>query len=109
MMDAGAIAVRAALWWLLFPAIGLPVSLLMARRGDRGFLDRIFVWLAIIPVFLVTAYLGRWPFAMLLAAAGLAALREVARLEGAPGRRPLPLILAAALTAGGPLAAAGGW
>ncbi len=109
MMDAGAIAVRAALWWLLFPAIGLPVSLLMARRGDRGFLDRIFVWLAIIPVFLVSAYFGRWPFAVLLATAGLAALREVARLEGAPGRRSLPLILAAALTAGGPLAAGGGW
>ncbi len=109
MMDVGAIATRAALWWLLFPAIGLPVSLLMARRGDRGFFDRIFVWLAIIPVFLVTAYLGRWPFAALLAVAGLAALREVARLEGAPGRRLLPLAVAALLTVSGPLAAAGAW
>jgi phosphatidate cytidylyltransferase len=109
MMDPGAIGLRAALWWLLFPAIGLPVSLIMARRGDRGFFERIFVWLAIIPVFLVTAYLGRWPFAALLAVAGLAALREVARLEGAPGRRPLPLAIAALLAVSGPLAAAAAW
>jgi phosphatidate cytidylyltransferase len=109
MMDAGAIATRAALWWLLFPAIGLPVSLLMARRGERGFLERIFVWLAIIPVFLISAYVGRWLFAALLAGAGLAALREVARLEGAAGRRPLPVAIAVLLTVGGPLAAAGEW
>jgi phosphatidate cytidylyltransferase len=109
MMDVSAIATRAALWWLLFPAVGLPVSLIMARRGDRGFFERIFVWLAIIPVFLVTAYLGRWPFAVLLAVAGLAALREVARLEGVSGRRSVALAIAALLTTAGPLAAAGAW
>jgi phosphatidate cytidylyltransferase len=109
MMDAGAIATRAALWWLLFPAIGLPVSLLMARRGDRGFLERIFVWLVIIPVFLGVAFLGRWPLAALLSLAGLAALREVARLESAPGPRGLPLVVGALLAVGGPLAAAGAW
>lgn len=106
-MDAGAIATRAALWWLLFPAIGLPVSLLMARRGERGFLERIFVWLAIIPIFLGSAFLGRWLFAALLAGAGMAALREVARLEGPSGRRPLAL--AVLLAGGGPFAAAGGY
>jgi len=108
-MEAGAIATRAALWWLLFPVIGLPVSVIMARRGDRGFFERIFVWLAIIPVFLGVAYLGRWPFAGLLALAGLAALREVARLERAPGDQRRSLPIAAVLTVGGPLAAAGAW
>jgi len=108
-VDVEAIALRGALWWLLFPGIGIPVSLIMHRRGQSGFLARFRVWMAIIPVYLGTAYLAvsrltRWPFALLLAVSGGVAAWEVARLElGEAPRRNRRAIVAVSLL----LAAAG--
>ena len=52
------VALRSALLWLLLPAVGLPVCLLVGRNGHGGLLPRLVVWLLVIPVFLGASYLG---------------------------------------------------
>ena len=100
LVDLHDITVRSALWWLLLPAIGLPVSITMYLRGQPGFLSRLIVWFGVVPVFLGAAHLGRWTFGALLAASAVWALWEAARLEE-KAVRPTPLVLLGAVLAGG--------
>jgi phosphatidate cytidylyltransferase len=104
-----AITLRLLLYWLLFPALAFPVHLVMRARGGAGFLGRILVWLAIIPLFVVSSHLGPWPFAAVLATSCTVACRELARLIGrgraAAGSFAVALALSLpwlALAAGGP-------
>ena len=88
-MNLSAVAAQAALYWLLFPAVAVPVCLLAARRGHRGFFERLAPWFAIIPITLGASYLGHGAFAGLLIACGVAACWELARLGNArPPDRP---------------------
>jgi len=108
MIDLPAIALKGALWWLLLPALGLPVSLVMYRRGQTGFLARLWVWFAVVPVFLGTAWLGTALFSVLLSCCGVLALRELVQLETTV-HWPHPALVCGVLIAGGlPLLAATG-
>jgi phosphatidate cytidylyltransferase len=78
----------------------------MHRRGRSGFLARLWVWFAVIPVFLGAAWLGPVPFGLLLAACGGYGLWEGARLEIRAERPPLLVMASASVAAAGPLAAA---
>lgn len=99
-MDLSAIALEGVLWWLLLPVIGLPLSLVMYLRGHVGFLARLWVWFAVVPVFLGSAWLGLGFFSAFLSCCGVLALREVVRLETTI-RWPHPAVILAFLTAGG--------
>lgn len=100
MIDLTAIALEGALWWLLLPAVGLPVSLAMYRRGQTGFLARLWVWFAVVPAFLGAAWLGLGVFSGFLGCCGLLAQREAARLERNVGW-PHPAVVCGFLIAGG--------
>lgn len=82
-MKLTSLAWQAVVYWLLFPALALPVALAARRLGHRDFLKRALVWFAIIPVFLGCAYLGPWPFFVLLLASSVAACVELGRLDAA--------------------------
>lgn len=85
-MSAAEIGFQALLRWLLFPAIAVPVCLYARARGHHGFMERLGAWLLIIPVALGASFLGRATFLSLLAACGMVAAWELARIG-----QPLPL------------------
>jgi phosphatidate cytidylyltransferase len=94
----GAIALRALHYWLVFPAAALAAHCIARATGHEGFLGRILVWLAVIPAFLVSSYLGSAALAVLLAASCTVACWEIVRL-GASAANPWPrLALAAAVS-----------
>jgi phosphatidate cytidylyltransferase len=73
---------RAALWWLLFPAIAIPVGLIARRRGHPGILRRFLPWVPIVPLTMGASYAGPPWFAALLAGCAVAVAWELARLGG---------------------------
>jgi len=74
------IGFQALLRWLLFPAIAIPVCLYARSRGHCGFVERLGAWFLIIPVALGASFLGHVAFLVLLAACGVVAAWELARL-----------------------------
>lgn len=102
MTDAD-IAWRAALAWLLFPAIALPLAVVALRRGRRGFFERLVPWLVIVPVAFLGSLAGPTVFSAILLACALGASVELDRLAGAS--RSLLSFLPIVAAAVGPL----GW
>lgn len=82
-MTLAEIARRAALWWLLFPALAVPVGLIARYRGHPSILRRFVPWVAIVPITLGAAYGGATAFGVLLACCLVMSLAELARLDGA--------------------------
>jgi len=75
------IARRAAMWWLLFPAIAVPVGLIARHRGHPSILRRFLPWVAIVPIALGAAYVGPAAFGALLTACVVVAVAELTRLD----------------------------
>jgi phosphatidate cytidylyltransferase len=97
-MSDGAIALRAFLYWLVFPVAALAAHSIARARGHEGFLGHILVWLAIIPAVVVSSYLGAAALAVGLTASCAVACWEIVRL-GAGTASPWPkLALAAAVS-----------
>ena len=85
-MTTAEIAWRALLYWLLLPAVGIPLSVAAARMGHRGFGGRLIGWFIIVPAALGSSYLGSWPFFALVAGCAAAACLELVRLGAEPHR-----------------------
>ena len=96
-MTDGAVALRALAYWLVFPAAAFAAHLLARATGHEGFLGRVLVWVAVVPVFLGAAFLGPSALAALLAAICAVACLEIVRLIGV-ARPRLAFAIAAAVS-----------
>jgi phosphatidate cytidylyltransferase len=98
-MSDGEIAWRAALAWLLFPAIAIPLAIAAKRTGHRGFAERLVPWLVIVPVAFLGSFAGTHVFAAILVACAIGVGIELDALL--PASRSsissLPIVAAAAL------------
>lgn len=96
-MTLSEVAWRALLYWLLLPAVGVPVSIAAARMGHRGFVERLAGWFIIVPLALGASFMGPWPFFALVAGCCAVACWELARLGHDAGPRAFAWRVAVAL------------
>lgn len=97
-MELDPVVEKAIMVWLLFPVIGIPVSLAAWKTGNHDFLARLFVWFVIIPFFLFASYLGGWFFFSLLAGCCIAACFELMWLDGISSDRMTRLIMSLSIS-----------
>lgn len=79
-MTDEALALRALTYWSLLPLLGLPISIIARRRGSPEFMNRLVVWMVVVPVFLGALYLGRQALTALMVLGCLGGALELARL-----------------------------